>query len=107
MFSGGYGGAGGFAGAEHSRMMFADMDEDDLDEDDYGTDEYDDEDEEISATDSELLAMEQYRRQQAAAQAKAQSMAYSGPGSKPLGSSLYGGVGSMGGAGAFSSGGGT
>lgn len=52
-------GYGGFSGAERSKMMFADMDmdEDDFDEDDYGSDEYDDEDE-ISATESELLAME-------------------------------------------------
>ena len=61
--AGGYGGQGGFSGAEHSKMMFADMDEDDFDEEDYGTDDYDDEGEEdISATDSELIAMEQYRR---------------------------------------------
>lgn len=63
MFGAG-GGYGGFSGAERSKMMFADMDEEDFDEEDYGTDDYDDEDEEdISATDSELLAMEQYRRQ--------------------------------------------
>ena len=41
----------------------------------------------------------------------AQPMTYQGPGSKPIGSSLYagagaiGGIGSMGGAGAFSAGG--
>ena len=62
---GGYGhggGPGGFSGAERSKMMFADdMDEEDFDDEDYGTDEdYDDEEEEISATDSELLAMQQY-----------------------------------------------
>ena len=71
MFGGGYGAGGGpggfvsgggFGGAEHSKMMFADMDEEEFDEDDYGT-EYDDEEEDISATESELLQMEAYQRQ--------------------------------------------
>ena len=66
--AGGYGGVGGFSGAERSRMMLADMDEDEFDEDDYGTDDYDDS-QEISATDSELLALAQYQRQQAAVKA--------------------------------------
>jgi hypothetical protein len=42
-------------------MMFADMDEDDFEDEEYGTDDYDDE-EEISATDSELLQMQAYQR---------------------------------------------
>ncbi len=56
--SGGFVSGGGFSGAEHSKMMFADMGEEDFEsEEDYGTDDYEDE-EDPSVTESELLQLQ-------------------------------------------------
>ena len=49
---------GGFSQAEQSKMMFANMDEDEFDDDDYDYDDEDDYGEDISATESEIIAMQ-------------------------------------------------